>query len=255
MSLIIAELSRILHRRATWMLVVVGLALTAIPSLFLVGTDAEGGIPADGLMLSCGLIGSFLCLCLGATYWGADFRHGTISSLLLFVPSRTRLWVARTLALALASMGMMLIVAGHPVLRILLRHATVMAASGTAGVLPMLVRVLVLGVVSGLAGGFLGIVFKNTAGAVLVPLGALMVRWLLTDVVVEHAVWMVRFLPDTYVSALLQGETTVPWRVDASGELMNITVTYPEALGGTTLLLTLLGVLSWALFRYRSVTE
>jgi len=66
---------------------------------------------------------------------------------------------------------------------------------------------------------------------------------------------MVRFLPDTYVSALLQGETTVPWRVDASGELMNITVTYPEALGGTTLLLTLLGVLSWALFRYRSVTE
>ena len=119
----------------------------------------------------------------------------------------------------------------------------------------MLVRVLVLGVVSGLAGGFLGIVFKNTAGAVLVPLGALMVRWLLTVVVVEHAVWMVRFLPDTYVSALLQGETTVPWRVDASGELMNITVTYPEALGGTTLLLTLLGVLSWALFRYRSVTE
>lgn len=68
----------------------------------------------------------------------------------------------------------------------------------------MLVRVLVLGVVSGLAGGFLGIVFRTPPG-LLVPLGALMVRWLLYVVVVEHAVWMVRFLPDTYVSALLQG--------------------------------------------------
>lgn len=52
---------RILHRRATWMLVVVGLALTAIPSLFW-WVPTQGGIlrRIDG---SCGPDRALLSAC------------------------------------------------------------------------------------------------------------------------------------------------------------------------------------------------
>lgn len=266
MNLLRAELSRLLHRRALYVLLGAGAALTLLFTLLMLSNAPRTSeVPeywADYATSYLGLVlggAAGLSLLLGATYWGADFRHGTVGTLLTFVPDRPRVWGVRMLVTALGGLGFGLAQMLFGWLCVALFALARVSAFTDWGALGVLVtKGIGACVMAALLGGFLAVIFKNTAAAVVVPMAYLFVRLLflifsgLTGTG-DHAQFL---LPETYLGVYVAGDTVFSIEDPSAPDgYADVTVTFVQGLGVLLGLLAALGAVALALFDRRSVTE
>ncbi len=265
-ALFLAEGRRLLARRATWLIAVAtggvivliaAVAAASLPPRTQLGqVDYLAGFLTFGALVIA-LFGSIL----GATYWGADFRHGTLGTLLTFVPSRSRVWLARTAVVLLAGLVFGVVLLGLLMLLLAVFTGGVLFA-GEAPLAPdlasMVGREVLLVAGATLLGSFLAIILHNTGAAVLVPVAYLFVRGLLSVTGIQVAAPLQRVLPETYLQALLTGKATLVFPgggAPGRGDVTFVTVTAGEAILAMTVVLAALGVLSWWLLQRRSITD
>lgn len=120
--LMFVEMRRAMHRRLVRWMIVIALALCVLAGFVVFATSsdpvkfaADGGHPArminwwmplgqgDSYLLTASLllvVGAAIC---GASFAGAEWRAGTITTVLTWEPSRLRLHAARTAAAAILS--------------------------------------------------------------------------------------------------------------------------------------------------------
>lgn len=266
MNLLRSELSRLLHRRALYVLLGAGAALTLLFTLLML-TSAPS--PQDSAAFWEGYATSYLglvlgaatglSLLLGATYWGADFRHGTIGTLLTFVPDRPRVWGVRTLATALGGLGFGVAQMLFGWLCVgLFTLARVAEYTDWAPLGLVVAKGVGACVMAALLGGFLAVIFKNTAAAVVVPMAYFFVRllFLIFSGMSGTAEQAQLLLPETYLGVYVAGDTVFSIEdPSAPGGYADVTVTFLQALGVLLGLLTALGAAALVLFDRRSVTE
>lgn len=261
MNLFVSEMNRMLHRRALWVLLGVGLAVISFFIMLVLlsvdsGEDRRRWTFATETLLTMTLGTAMgLAMLLGGTLWGADFRHGTLGTLLTFVPDRRRVWATRTVVVALYSLGfaLLMFLFSFLALAVFSGGAAVEQASWS-GLFPRTVRQIVACVLAGLFGAFLATIFRNTAAAILVPLGYLFVRVLLlmTGMASGPSV----FLPETYALAFLGGEVVIP-PSDEGPSMASalIRIGWEQGLAVLIGLLAATGAVALLVFARRSVTE
>ena len=222
----------------------------------------------DGVKIA-GLIGSgvggFAVLIAAASFWGAEFRQGTISTWLTFVPNRTRVWLAKfavavtagVLAVVLLNLVALLVVGAGIAL---LQGAT---GVGSFAAIPAIVgRGALFGALTSLLGAAVAVLFRNTIAAAVLPVayvfsgvfGSLMF-------LLPGAEFIQPLMPGLNISAILEGGTTyyVPERIVTES---GIDTTYVERhlsflhgvvyLGTITAAATLASLL---VFQRRDVTD
>lgn len=188
---------------------------------------AEDWIPQpmrwdDGVKIA-GLIGSgvggFVVLIAAASFWGAEFRQGTISTWLTFVPNRTRVWLAK---FAVAVTAGVLTVVLLNLVALLVVGVGIAILQGTTGVggfaaIPAIVgRGALFGALTSLLGAAVAVLFRSTIAAAVLPVayvfagifGSLMF-------LLPGAESIQPLMPGLNISALLEGGTTyhVPERI------------------------------------------
>lgn len=224
-ALIRSELLALRTLRTTWAVLAAGLLVTTVFALRPVLGAGAGGAPSIGTagallaVLGAPARGALAMLLLGVLAVTADFRHGTVTAILLRTPRRGRVIAARAAAVALLAGA-----AG-------LAYLAVALAAGIAsgGVQPSLLNAdIVLRVVGllltyplyGLAGVAVGALVGFQPVAVLLPLG-----WLL-------------FLEGLVVR--LVAPAAAPWSVNGvSAALANagdVVDVLPMTVGGAVLL-------------------
>lgn len=259
MNLFVAELNRLWRRRALRVLALIGVLLLGFFMLLtLPMTQSDGPTAweyAPGILLTMSLGTALgLSMLLGATYWGADFRHGTIGTLLTFVPDRRRVWIVRTLVVILASLAFGVAMLAATLLAMMaFSGGQVIAQAPWPDLGPQMVRFVVGCVLAGLLGAFLALIFRNTAAAAVVPLAYLFVRMLLLMTGLGMEIQLM--LPETYVAAFLAGGMQVPLSSGLLSEPTRVYVGVWPALGVLLGILAVLGAVSLVLFDRRSITE
>ena len=225
MNLFVAELNRLWRRRALRVLALIGVLLLGFFVLMtLPMTQSDGPTAweyAPGVLLTMALGTAMgLSMLLGATYWGADFRHGTIAMLLAILA---------------------------------LSRGQAIAQAPWSDLAPQMVRLVVGCVLAGLLGAFLALIFRNTAAAAVVPLAYLFLRMLLLMTGLGMEIQLL--LPETYVAAFLGGGIEVPRARNPLSEPALVYVGVWPALGVLLGILAVLGAVSLVLFDRRSITE
>lgn len=258
MTLVVAELGRLWHRRASWVLLGTGVALVLLVALPI--TAGAAGIAWQGYGTAvigiAGLIGCALSGLLGGTFWGADFRHGTIATLLTFVPDRLRVWAARTVAVALGGLCLAAAVLGWAWLLVgVLSGGAAFLGEEGAQSLDLTGRILALCVMAALLGAFLATIFKSTAAAAFVPLAYLLLRGVFALARQTVGGGVLQFvLPDAYLAAFITGEAQI-YLGGRYGEPDIVDVGFAQGAAYLLGVLAAVGAISAALFHRRSVTE
>lgn len=189
MTLLLVEIRRCLSRRLVWVLVGIGLLAIVITALIAIAnkpgpfdppfylTDLW---PADGDPPSLAVASVFLViggLLGGASMVGADWRSGTMATLLTWEPRRERVALAKLAAAGLLAWGIAM------ALLVLLVLLLVPAASTTEGADGEWLRVLAGGIfrtgamtaMAAVVGGSIAMVGRNTAAAFAVAFAYLMI--------------------------------------------------------------------------------
>lgn len=188
---------------------------------------AEDWIPQpmrwdDGVKIA-GLIGSgvggFVVLIAAASFWGAEFRQGTISTWLTFVPNRTRVWLAKFTVAVTAGVLTVVLLNLVALLVVGIGIAILQGATGIGGfaAIPAIVgRGALFGALTSLLGAAVAVLFRSTIAAAVLPVayvfagifGSLML-------LLPGAESIQPLMPGMNISALLEGGTTyhVPERI------------------------------------------
>jgi ABC-2 type transport system permease protein len=125
--------------------------------------------------VSVALLVIVLLVLAGATFAGSDWASGSIGTQLLFEARRTRLWAAKALAVALASLvcgAVALAVFWVPVWLVALQRDIPIPAQAEHQLIWHLVRVLVLASLAPVLGYALTMLFRHTGATVGVLFGA-----------------------------------------------------------------------------------
>jgi len=176
-ALIRTELLRLWTARSTRALLAAGAALGMLQVARIVrSAGSAGGIhPGSGdawaQILGAGMSGSLLVLLVGVLAVTADFRHGSLTPILLVTPRRARVMAARMVSCALAGASTATLMA--------LASAAAGLATGALGGAPG------SGVLLSVAGGVLLAAFWGWAGAAI----GLLVRHQITALVLP-LVWL-----------------------------------------------------------------
>ena len=223
--LVVVEMRHALHRRLVRWMVALALGLTAVAGLIMFLTSRDGtagtsdhpahmltwwapGGDGDSLLLTAALflvVGAAIC---GASVTGAEWRAGTITTVLTWEPSRIRLHAART-----ASAGILAFVIGTGLQVAFLASAVpAVALNGTTtgtgaawwgGLLAAVARISVITALVAVLAASIATIGRNTSAA-LIALAA----WAL---VVERTIAALR----PGLARFMIGEnvaTVVPWR-------------------------------------------
>lgn len=261
MKLFRAELKRLLCRRGLWILLACAVVLPILLSPGSTGwTQENHNWKATGMIWLSVVMASSTCLVLGGTYWGADFRHGTIATLLTFVPDRKRIWMARMSALALVTSGFFAVCLAVGF------HAFFVITGGQLGrlddsdlVVPYLVRGLILCIMAVLVGACLAIIFKSTVAAAIVPFAYVIVRGIFSLFIPMKDLFggkLAFFLPDVYVMCFSLGGGRVAYSLsDDHSRYGEVYISSALAFAVLLGIVFALGALSLILFSRRSVTE
>ena len=222
-------------------------------------TDAVSGAANAGAGL-----GGILAMILAASFWGAEYRHGTVSTWLTFVPNRTRVWASRFAVLAVAGALVVLIIEA-----LLLASAAggVWVLQGSAAVgspdaaLAIAARGLGFGAMMAALGGALAVLTRTTIAATAIPIVYLFLQMSVGVLyLIPGFERLAGWLPEHNIAAYLNFGTTFNIPVDRVTEHGVVTDFVERSLPfaqGLVYLLVLVGVVaagSLLAFRRRDVT-
>lgn len=109
-NLLAGELLKLRSTRTFWTVAAITLVLVAVTTI---ADLASGGAPENpddfGDFIAVAGIAGLSMLILGVVSSAGEYRHGTITSTLLVAPDRTRILVAKSLAHALAGIGLAIV--------------------------------------------------------------------------------------------------------------------------------------------------
>lgn len=210
-------------------------------------------------------IGALFALLMAASFWGGEYRQGTLSTWLTFVPSRPRVWASKMLVAAGAGAVIAAALGGVALVGAWLAvwfHQGAGAIGSWADALALLGRGVGLGAMLALVGASLAVWFRNTIAAVAVPMAYLLLQGMMGLLsAVPGFVVLSAFLPEHNVRAYLENGATyyVPVeRVTPDGTMYeHVERSLSLGQGVTYLLVISLGLtlLSFVLFHRRDVTE
>ena len=211
------------------------------------------------------VVGALGAMLMGASFWGAEYRQGSISTWLTFVPGRGRVWGAK---MGVAAVAGALVAFGCAAVGLLAAWVSVAAQQGPDAVgawaepLQMLARATGLGALFAVIGGALAVGFRNTVAAVALPLAYLLFQGVFRIVaLIPGADSLVTWMPENNVIAYLNHGYTmqVPvTRVGPAGvewSTVERTITFGQGLVYLLVITALLALASWALFRRRDIAE
>ncbi|MFT3876268.1 MAG: ABC transporter permease [Propioniciclava sp.] len=211
------------------------------------------------------VLGGLAAMLMAASFWGGEYRQGSISTWLTFVPSRGRVWSAKMIVVALAGA---LVSAACAALGLLGAWISVSVHQGVAAVGPwadpllMAARGLGLGAMFAVIGGALAVAFRNTFAAVALPMGYLFAQGVVNIVrIIPGADHLATWMPENNVLAYLSGGWTVMVpvrRVTAQGvewESVERLITFGQGLVYLLVVTALFALASWVLFRRRDIAE
>ncbi|WP_232548680.1 ABC transporter permease subunit [Propioniciclava soli] len=218
---------------------------------------------ADGMRsaaIFAGILGGMLAMLVAASFWGAEFRHGTIATWLTFVPDRTRVWTAKNvvavLMSAVAALVMSAVVLGVTTIGFVMFQGP--ASVGDWGPpLGIAARGLGFAALAALIGAAMAVLFRNTVAAAAVPVAYLVLTSMFGAVTyVPGLEFLATLMPETNLMAYLALGTTYWVPALEPGEGM-VERHLPFA-HGLTYLLVLTGALAVAsliAFQRRDVAE
>ena len=209
------------------------------------------------------VLGGLIAIIAAATFWGAEYRHGTLATWLTFVPDRLQVWVGKFVA---AMIGGAVLSLAPMVVLVTAGAASVAAFQGVgatfwpAEALAIVGRGVGLGALSAILGASLAVLFRQTTASVLVPLGYLIFSGMLGILArVPGFDDLPRWLPETNLSAYLRNGAEY-WvevtQVGAGGMTTEMVARQVSFAQGTTYVLvavTALALASWLSFRKRDV--
>lgn len=211
------------------------------------------------------IVGGLFSLLMAASFVGGEYRHGTVSTWLTFVPSRSRVWSAKMLIALLGSAAVTTVVVAVAMAG---AAGAVLVNQGAAGLGPwdtplgIAGRGVGFGAMMGVLGAGLAVLFRNTLAAVAVPLGYMFAQGMigiLSAIPGYHTI--VPFLPENNMRAYLENGATiqvmVPKVTDRGMEVEMLEKVIPFA-QGLTYLLILVGAVALAsvvLFRRRDIND
>lgn len=164
-----------------------------------------------GAALSAAVIGGLAALAMGASFLGAEYRHGTMSTWLTFVPNRGRVFGAKC-AIAVGA-GLVVMAATYAVLMLGVAITFAWLRPGDIDawtpLLQALGRGLGLAVMVTLMGAGLAVVFRHTVAAAALPVGYMLLGGAFNIVgMLPGGLGLVRWLPENNLFAyLLDGWT------------------------------------------------
>lgn len=211
------------------------------------------------------VVGALGALMMAASFWGAEYRHGSLSTWLTFVPSRGRVWASKMVvgaAFGAVATGVVAVTC------LLVACAAVALQQGPAAVgawgTPLLniLRGVGFGVLTALLGASLATLFRNTVAAVAVPLGYMLLQGLFGILAaVPGYVHLQRWLPENNIRAFIEGGITyhVPIQTMTPGGLVwdsvEQTISFAEGAAYLIVLVGLFAVASVLVFLKRDVTD
>ena len=175
------------------------------PMLIMDALDASAMIGA--------VVGSLLALIGGATFWGAEYRHGTLATWLTFVPDRTRVWLAKSAVLvvwgALRTLVVEGVLMGIAAGSVVAWQGAAAASASPAAALGVAGRGLALGALASLVGGSLAVLFRQTVAPALLPLAYLFLQAFAGLLyLIPGGDALTEWLPEQNISAFLNFGTT-----------------------------------------------
>ncbi|MDN5571765.1 MAG: ABC transporter permease subunit [Propionibacteriaceae bacterium] len=214
------------------------------------------------------VLGGVLALLLGASFWGAEFRHGTLATWLTFAPDRTRVWLAKNLVVLGAGVAASALVTA---LFLGIETAAFALWQGPGSIgdwsvpLGIALRGLGFGAMAGLMGASLAILFRNTIAAAAVPAAYVVVGLMFNAfVLIPGYEALTVWLPETNLQAYLDFGATYWVRGTAEEAIAQGASGTPRVertlsfANGLIYLLTLTGGLALAglvAFQRRDVTD
>lgn len=211
------------------------------------------------------VVGALGALMMAASFWGAEYRHGSLSTWLTYVPSRGRVWASKMFVGA----GFGAVVTGVVALAcMLVAWAAVALQQGPAAVgawwTPLLniLRGVGFGVLTALLGAALATLFRNTVAAVAVPLGYMLLQGLFGILAaVPGYVHLQRWLPENNIRAFIEGGLTYDvsiQRMTPGGlvwDSVRQTISFGQGAAYLIVLVGLFAVASVLVFLKRDVTD
>lgn len=210
------------------------------------------------------ILGSLIALVMAATFWGAEYRHGTVATWLTFVPDRTTVWASRMAVAVLAGTAVTAIVVAVPMtavaVGVVIMHGAETAAVPTPQAWMMAGRGLGLGAIFALLGGSLAVLFRQTMAPILMPVAYLFVQLFTGFLVFQAGLgWLVPYLPETNIRAYLDYGTTYAVAVPtlkAEGmvtEYVERVLPFGQGLAYLLGIAGVVAVAAWLAFRRRDV--
>ena len=209
-------------------------------------------------------LGGILAMVLAASFWGAEYRHGTVSTWLTFVPNRTRVWVSRFAVLAVAGALVVLVMEA-----LLLAAAAggVWVLQGSAAVgspdaaLAIAARGLGFGAMMAALGGALAVLTRTTIAATAIPIVYLFLQMSVGVLyLIPGFERLAGWLPEHNIAAYLNNGTTYNIPVDRVTEhgvvtdFVERTLPFAQGLVYLSVLVGVVAAGSLLAFRRRDVT-
>ncbi|WP_300079045.1 ABC transporter permease [Propioniciclava sp.] len=212
----------------------------------------------QGAMMGAAVLGGLAALVAGASFLGAEYRHGTISTWLTFAPNRTAVFASKMAVSVLAGMAVVaavgLLQAGGLALSFGVLRPTEIGDWGEP--LRMMGRALGLGAMVALMGASLAVLFKNTVAGAAVPITYMLAGAFFGVLnLVPFGPQLRRWLPESNLYAYLANGYETGHFDEAKREWVPVFI---SAAQGTTYLLVLTGALvlaAFVVFRRRDVTD
>lgn len=220
---------------------------------------------SETVAIGAAAVGALGAMLMTASFWGGEYRQGSLATWLTFVPSRRRVWASKMIVGGLAGAAAVAVCSAIGLIgawaAISVNQGAGAVGSWTAALLVVL-RGAGLGAMFAVIGGALAVGFRNTFAAVALPMGYLFLQGLVGVLraipgVDRLAVWM----PENNVVAYLDNGYTVWVPVSSVGpdgvvwSQVEKVITFGQGLVYLLVVTAVVALGSWVLFQRRDINE
>lgn len=210
------------------------------------------------------VLGALLALVMGASFWGAEYRNGSLATWLTFVSGRNRVWASKFAVLALAGVLVTALCQAVPMVAVSAGVAVLQGVGAQPGpladALALAGRGLGLGALFAIFGGALAVLFRQTLAPVLVPIGYFLAQMFVGLLaMIPGFNQLGRWLPENNIRAYLENGVVYfeqVFRVTPDGlqvDAVERTLPFVDGLVYLLVLVGLVAVGSLVAFRRRDV--